>query len=114
MPDSSFMTFLMRRGALKTWSRVCVTPCLQGRNCFSKLHSTKHATWQRHAGTARHCQVFKLLVLHPSRLDGDQHMHRLKAWCEVQLLFDLLHCCSILLHLGRADARSTMNYERQY
>ena len=37
MPDSSFMTFLMRRGALKTWSRVCVTPCLQARHCFRTL-----------------------------------------------------------------------------
>ena len=30
MRDSSLMTFLMTSGALKTWSRVWVTPSLQG------------------------------------------------------------------------------------
>ena len=35
-PDSSFMTFLMRRGAVKTWSRVCVTPCLQAQEFCSR------------------------------------------------------------------------------
>lgn len=38
MPDSSFMTFLMMRGAVKTWSRVCVTPCLHAWElCFRKM-----------------------------------------------------------------------------
>ena len=42
MPDSSFMTFLMIRGAVKTWSRVCITPCLQAwKLCFRNNQSTQ-------------------------------------------------------------------------